>query len=73
MGTVGLVLFHRGAWSTRDAGSAPQGDESHTVLPGDDVGSRGGLILAGCQVPTKAALSLSLLNWTGGENKTKGS
>ena len=32
-----------------------------------------GLTLAGCQVPTKAALSLPLLNWAGGENKTKGS
>ena len=25
----------------------------------------GGLTLAGCQAPTKAALSLPLLNWTG--------
>lgn len=25
--------------STWDAGSAPQGDESRTALPGDDVGS----------------------------------
>ena len=32
-----------------------------------------GLTLAERQVPTKAALSLPLLNWTGGENKTKGS
>ena len=35
-----------------------------------------GLTLAGCQVPTKAALSLPLHNWTGGENikqKARGS
>ena len=35
--------------------------------------SCGGLTPAGCQVPTKAALSLALLSWTGGENITKGS
>lgn len=37
--TVGLLLAHKGAWSTRGAGPAPQGDESHAELPGDDVGS----------------------------------
>ena len=31
----------------------------------------GGLTAAGCQVPTKAALSLPLLNWTG-ETKYNG-
>ena len=31
------------------------------------VAGYGGLTVAGCQVPTKAALSLPLLNWTGGE------
>ena len=49
-------------------------------FPGTEPGSAlvllalcSGLTLAECQVPTKAALSLPLHNWTGGENKTKGS
>ena len=69
---AGLLLSRAGDLVT---GNREKAEVLRAFLPSVFTGKTGcgGLTLAGCQVPTKATLSLPLLSWTGGDNKTKGS